>query len=94
MNLNKIHQRFFISDSRNTKEQPHSLKIGGYLGMPGICLSIFREKKTGTSVISKTSSSYSAFHSPPPIRPMVEKNPFYETPAVKYGVQNQIEECA
>lgn len=93
MKLQTIHLRFFIVGNRNTKEQSLSLEIQRFLGMPGICLPKFREKKTGTSVIAK-SSTYSASHSPPPVRPMVEKNPFIEIPERQYGSHNLIKECA
>lgn len=94
MNLAKTHMRFFISGYRKTKEQPHSLGIEGFLSMLEISLPIFREKKTGTSVIANSSSNYSASHSPPPIRPLVEKHPYFELPVSKDGIQNPIEECA
>ncbi len=64
----------------------------GYLGISKIHLPIFHEKKAGTSV--KSSQNYSASLSPPPIRPMVEKHPLYETKAGKIGMQKRIEECA
>lgn len=77
-----------------TEETFYSLKKEGYLGMPESSLPISREKKPGTSVTARSSLNYSATLSPPPIRPMVEKHPFYEKqkPAIK--VQKRIEECA
>lgn len=94
MNQHKVYLRFFISGNRTTIEQSHFLELEGFLGMSTIFLPIFREKKTGTSAIVTSTSIYSAFHSPPPIRPMVEKNSFFEIPESKNEIDNSIEECA
>lgn len=72
----------------------HPSKKEGFLGMPEICLPIFREKKIGTSVTAIVSPIYSAALSPPPIRPMVEQYLYFEVPAIKNRMQNLIEECA
>lgn len=74
MKLHRKHPRFFIFRHRTAIEQVHPPEIEGYLGMPAIVLPVFREKKNGTSVNTRSTSIYSAFHSPPPIRPMVEKS--------------------
>ena len=87
----RTQMRLRNSHARNTKQPLRPLEYGGYLGMPGISLSIFREKKIGTSV--NTTTIYSSSLSPPPIRPMVENYPYFEIPVLKDGIQNPIEEC-
>ncbi|TAA73539.1 hypothetical protein [Planococcus salinarum] len=87
-------KRFFISDCRNTTEPSQPFIKEGFLGMSVFCLSIFREKKIGTSVTARLSPIYSASLSPPPIRPMVEDYPNFEMPVIKNQEQNLIEECA
>lgn len=73
MDQHRKHPLFFIFHHQTAMEQVHPLVAEGYLGMPPMHLPIFREKN-GTSVSTKSSSIYSAFYSPPPIRPMVEKS--------------------
>ena len=74
MNLHRKYLLISVFLHRTAIEQVHPPEIEGYLGMPAMFMPIFREKKNGTSVNTKSSSIYSAFHSPPPIRPMVEKS--------------------
>lgn len=87
-------KHFFIFDCRNTTEPSQPLVKEGFLGMSVFCLSIFREKKVGTSVTASLPPIYSASLSPPPIRPMVENYPDFEMPIIKNQTQNLIEECA
>lgn len=93
MKRSKTQIRLIFSNTQTKRESYHTLGKEGYLGMLKICLPIFREKKSGTSVKALSSPSYSTFLSPPPIRPMVEKYPIYETAAIKIRIQKLIEEC-
>ena len=77
---------YIVSAYLNRRKMIHALIKEGYLGMPGMCLSILCIKKSGTSV--KTNFSLHSILSPPPIRPMVEIYPMIEIPAVNQHVQN------
>ena len=85
---------FIFSTTQAKKELSLSFKREGFLGMLKICMPIFREKKSGTSVKVKLFQSYSTPIPPPPIRPLVEKHPLFETTAMKIKVQKSLKECA
>lgn len=81
-------------DSLTKRELSYPLGKEGYLGKLEICMPMLREKKAGTSVTTQSSQNYSATLSPPPIRPMVEKYPFYKLERTEIKAQKRIEECA
>lgn len=85
---------FKFKDSQTASEFTHTLAKEGYLGTAKICLPAIHEEKFGTSVIVKPSQTYSAILSPPPIRPMVEKYPYYRSKQSVIKAQKRIEEGA